>query len=121
MILKNKFEALNNLNEVTDIEEHWAGIRLTWQETCEESLGRKKTERKVWIIEGTWKKIEERKSTKEKLNSAKTRASIARYQKQYHELHKEVKIRVRQDKRCYYEELAQEAQEAAERRYLREL
>mgnify|MGYP001795830861 CR=1 FL=1 len=55
------------------------------------------------------------------MNSAKTRASIARYQKQYHELHKEVKIRVRQDKRCYYEELAQEAEEAAERRDLREL
>ena len=43
---------------------------------CEESLERKKTERKVWITEGTWEKIEERKSTKEKLNSAKNKANL---------------------------------------------
>ena len=30
--LRNKFEALSNVSEETDIEEHWAGIRQTWQE-----------------------------------------------------------------------------------------
>ena len=92
-----------------------------------ESLGRKKANKNVWITEGTWEKIdgmwekiEERKATKDKLNSSKTCAMKARYQQQYSAIHKKVKVRARQDKRYYYKGLVREAEGAAEQRDLRE-
>ena len=56
-----------------------------------------------------------------KLLKARTRLETTRLDREYNTKHKEVKRRVRKDKRQNVEECAKEAEEAAEHRNIKEL
>ena len=66
-------------------------------------------------------KIEERRSTKLKLESAKTRTQRTQAQAEYREIQKEVKKMAREDKRPVVDNMASKAQEAAERQDMKTL
>ena len=76
-----------------------------WRTTCEESLGRRKREKKVWITEGTLDLMADNQEDKNHLNNAKTRAAKEKYRQEYSQKHREVRRSVRTNKRCYFEEL----------------
>ncbi|XP_068739101.1 uncharacterized protein [Montipora capricornis] len=77
-----------------------------------------KKQRKDWVSEGTWQKIEERKTTKQQLLAAAGQPADAVDEtvEKYRTLDKEVKKSARQDKRRFVEDLCKEAQDAAARR-----
>jgi hypothetical protein len=53
---------------VEDVEEYWVEASNALKETAEEVLGFATGNRKEWISEDSWKKIEERNELKKKIN-----------------------------------------------------
>ena len=64
--LSNRFQPLQELIEdnETDIETRWEHCRKLWHDTCEEVLGKKKTQHKEWISADTIQKLETRRERK---------------------------------------------------------
>ncbi len=120
--LKNRFRILEDLEEEeNEVEATWNRIKLNYNRTAEEVLGYRKKDRKEWISDQTWEKIECRKKIKAKLNSAKSERLIERLRAEYASKDKEIKKSARVDKQKYVEGLVEEAQEASERGDLRRM
>ena len=121
--LTNRFQPLQELIEdsESDIETQWEHSKKLWHDTCEEVLGKKKTEHKEWISADTIQKLEDRKEKKAALNMSRTRTAKAKAQEEYTVADKFVKRSVKQDKRDYIDNLAREAEEAAGQGNLKDL
>ena len=61
----------------------WEHCRKLWHDTCEEVLGKKKTQHKEWISANTIHKLETRRERKTVLNNSRTRAAEAKAQEEY--------------------------------------
>ena len=105
--------AMDNLRieECDTIVGRWKKIKEAFAKTLEESVGKKKSKHKQWVAQATLDKMDERKRLKDKLNKARPRPEISRYQEEYRQNHKEVKKSVKEDKRNYIAELATEAEQ----------
>ena len=119
--LTNRYDALYNdsVDEEEmelDIEQDWITIKEMYSSTCEEVLGKAKREWKAWMSENTWRLVEERRMLQAKLEAAKTRQQKLATVKRYNEKNHEVKRSCRRDKRRRIDEIAREAEEAAEQR-----
>ena len=70
--LSNRFQPLQELIEdnETDIETQWEHCKKLWQDTCEEVLGKKKTQHEEWISADTIHKLETRRERKTVLNNS---------------------------------------------------
>ena len=84
-------------------------------------LGFRRKKKEKWIKEETWKKIDERRQTKEKINNTRSERLKEKHRSFYSELNKQVKRMTRADKKDYIEKLADEAEEAAGRNDLKTL
>ena len=100
----------------TDIETQWEHCKKLWQDTCEEVLGKKKTQHKEWISADTIHKLETRRERKTVLNNSRTRAAMARVQEEYTAVERSIK----KDKRDYIDDLARQAETAARQGTLRD-
>jgi hypothetical protein len=96
-------------------------VKKAYTETCNAVLGTKKRQYKPWITAGTIGLIEERRELKHKLIQAKTRSQKREFQQAYNIKEKQVKKSARTDKRRRVDEIAEEAEKAAERQDLKEL
>ena len=107
----------------TSVEDQWNHVKSAFINTCDTVLGLVPRDRKPWMSETTWKKIEERREAKNKINANenKTRASKKRASEQWQRLEKEVKGLCRQDKRRWTNDLADEAEAAARNNDMRKL
>ena len=94
-------------------------MSIVLMDAIDKVLGLKKNKKEEWITVDTWKKIDERKETKKKLNQAKSQRLKAHLQTAYSEQEKEVKRMTSKDKKEFVDKLADEAENAAERRDLR--
>ncbi|RUS92092.1 hypothetical protein EGW08_000116 [Elysia chlorotica] len=103
--LKNKFEALSELNEET-VENHWQEIKKTWNSACQQVLGQKTRELKEWISADSWNLIKERKEAKQKINHTQDQVRKEELQGQYRELNQKVKRSTKQDKKNFIHELS---------------
>ena len=114
--LSNRFQPLQELIEdnETDIETQWEHCKKLWQDACEEVLGKKKTQHKEWISADTIHKLETRRERKTVLNNSRTRAATARAQEEYTAVDREVKRSIKKDRRDYINDLARQAETAAE-------
>jgi hypothetical protein len=119
--VKNKYQALQEIDELTTVEEHWKGIKETITTSCHEILGVKKYKHKDCITNDTLKKVQERKDKKAVVNSSRKRAEKTKAQKEYAEANKRAKQSIKADKRRYIEELATEAEEAAKAGNMKDL
>ncbi|VDI59314.1 Hypothetical predicted protein [Mytilus galloprovincialis] len=70
---------------------------------------------KKWITPGTWKVIEERRHMNKKILDTKSERLQERHKASYRVLDKNVKRMARADKRAYMENIAKQAEEAAEK------
>ena len=96
------------------VEGQWRVIKDAYVKTCEEVLGMKRRERgKCWLSEETWKKIEDRRVLKKKLQEARTRHQRKAASAKYQEACRDVKRLCRRDKRDYTNNLAAEGETAA--------
>ena len=67
------------------------------------------------------RKVQERKQKKGAINCSRTRKEKATAQAEYNKAHKEVRQSVRKDRRTYIENLAAQAEEAANMRNMKDL
>nr|KAG5699276.1 hypothetical protein BaRGS_000478 [Batillaria attramentaria] len=121
--LSNRFQPLQDLIEDSgmDIETQWEHSKKLWHDTCEEVLGKRKTQHKEWISADTIQKLEVRKKKKTALNTSRTRRAKAKAQEEYTAADREVKRSTRKDKRDYIDNLANQAEEAAGQGNLKDL
>ena len=120
--LSNRFQPLQKLMEgdETDIATQWEHCKKLWQDTCEEVLGKKKTQHKEWISADTIHKLEtrrERKTAEQQLN----KSSHSKAQEEYTASDREVKRSIKKDKMDYIDDLARQAETAAGQGNLRDL
>ena len=119
--LSNRYQLLQDLiDPETDIETHLEHSKI-WHDTCEEVLGRKKTQHKDWISAATIRKLEARKAKKNMLNMSQTRAAKTRAQAEYTAADIEVKRSMKREKRDYIDNLASQAETAAGQGNLKDL
>ena len=113
--LSDKFQPLQELIEdnETDIETQWEHCKKLWHDTCEEVLGKKKTQHKEWIFADTIHKLETRSERKTVMNNSRTRAAKARAQEEYTAVDREVNRSIKKDKRDYIDDLARQVETAA--------
>nr|KAG5686358.1 hypothetical protein BaRGS_026819 [Batillaria attramentaria] len=120
--LQNRFEALQTDEEGEGTVEHaWTTLKQATVGACEETLGRPSSNRKPWISDETWQKVEERKKLKQDLNQARTRQQKQTAASRYSELAKQVKKQLRDDKRAFANEVAEQAESAADKGDLKAL
>ncbi|XP_068708170.1 uncharacterized protein [Montipora foliosa] len=95
--LRNKFDLLDIL-PVDDINASYDKLKEAYSATSEKVLGHRKKQWKGWVSEGTWQKIEERKTTKQQLLAAAGQPADAVDEtvEKYRTLDKEVKKSARQ-------------------------
>ena len=75
----------------------------------------KTRKKKEWITRDTWQAIEERRQLKKKINDSKSARLREKYRAAYTETNRRVKRKIRTDKRAYMQDLAKEAEEAAQK------
>ena len=121
--LKNRFRLLENLDEDDEqvVDKTWDVIKDNYNKTAEDVLGYKTKERKDWISDQTWQKIEDRKKIKSKLNAAKSDRLKVKLKSDYTAKDKQIKKSAREDKKRFVEDLAEKAQEASVRGDLRKM
>ena len=88
-------------------------MKQVYLETCEKVLGKKKHGRKNWMSDETWEKIEDRRNKKHQQNESKTDEEKHEANRVYEEANREVKRSTRKDKANFIEDLAKQAQTAA--------
>ena len=120
--LRNRFQALSNIDEQSIDEEEdtvnqkWKQVKNIFDEASKTCLGMQKTrKKKEWITPDTWQVIEERRQLKKKINDSKSARLREKYRAAYTETNRRVKRKIRTDKRAYMEDLAKEAEEAAQK------
>ena len=60
--LHNRFSALPLLDNVDqDINSIWGKTKTAIIETCKETIGYVQHKRKIWMSDGTWARVEERR------------------------------------------------------------
>ena len=80
----------------------WEQVRIAYTQTNEACLGRRQKKGKEWITADTWQAIESRRTLKKE-----------RYKQQYRETDLTLKRMTRADKQAYMDNLASQAEEAA--------
>ena len=114
--LRNRFDALT---ECEDPEKLWQKFRTSIKEFGENQLtNERRDSKKDWISDQTWQLIQERNSLKGKMEQQrKTRQTTEKYR----EKAREVKTSAKNDKNKWFDNLAREAQECADKGNMREL
>ena len=96
-----RFQALAELNESSDINEEWTNFASTINKAATEHLGHRRGKRDEWISSDSWDLIAKRKATKPNLGS------------EYHELNRQTKASLRNDKKAWHSKIANELESAA--------
>ena len=120
--LRNKFEILAQEDHpaVTDINDDWNKVKMAYKDVSQEVLGIQKRKSTPWISQSSLDLIENRRLLKEQLICS-LGADRHQLQENYNRLNVCIKRSVRKDKRAYTEDLANKAQEAADKNDLRNL
>ncbi|VDP70230.1 unnamed protein product [Schistosoma mattheei] len=92
----------NQKEEETTMEDNWKSIKEALTSTCHEVLGLKKHHHKEWISMETLGVVQERKNKKTAISNSRTRAEKVQAQAEYIEANKQVKKRIRADKKKYW-------------------
>ena len=107
--LNNRFHVLQEEQEM-NID----SFNQVLTETSKSLLGYRKKRKEEWIKTDTWKTIDEWKETKKKINDTKSQRIKNQLQTGYSTLDKGVKRKTKADKRAFIENLADEAETAAQ-------
>ena len=89
--------------------------------TCQQVLGPRKHEHKELISSCSLNKIKERKDKKAILNNSKTRAGKIKAQEEYTTANKHAKKSIREDRRKFIDNLAEEAEQACKEGKMKKL
>lgn len=120
--IKNRYQVLQDqIEDEQNIDEIWEGVKQTMNTTCQQILGPKKHQHKEWISEETMDKIKERKKRKADVNNSRTRSGKGKAQKEFNAANKVTKKSIREDRRKYVDDLAEEAERASQEGNMKQL
>ena len=122
--LNNRYQVLADLadeEQQQSIEDVWNERKQAWTDTSKEILGLKQNQHKEWITTETLSKIENRRKLKDKISNSRTRAGRREAQKQYNKANREVRGAIKHDKREFINNLAKEAEIAANQHRMKDL
>ena len=115
--ITNQYSALNKpselVNPITSIEMKWENFRNIAINAALDTAGLVQNNKKKWLSENTWSKIQDRKLMKQKILAAKTTQDEEQNRLTYALLDKEVKTSARKDRHTYINNLALEAESAS--------
>uniref|UniRef100_A0A2C9K8L8 Uncharacterized protein n=1 Tax=Biomphalaria glabrata TaxID=6526 RepID=A0A2C9K8L8_BIOGL len=112
--LQNRFAVLQ-LNEAEQsVDKCLQNFKEFITETSNEVLSLNPKKKKQWISDETWKLIKERKFAKQAVNLLKTRNHKQQSKQDYQAVSQKTTKLLRQDKRSFYNNLAEQAEEAAD-------
>ena len=97
--VRNRFQVLDGLEEEKNADQTNNRMENIYVATAKEVLGTAKRKSKPWLCGGTWKKVEERRQLKIKLESTRSERVKQRIREQYKGKDREVKRSARKDKR----------------------
>jgi Reverse transcriptase (RNA-dependent DNA polymerase)/Domain of unknown function (DUF6451) len=117
-VLRRKLET--DVDEST-IDKHWSSLKGILTQTAENVLGYAEKSKKEWMSEATWEIVEKRKAAKQKMCENRDQAKTQELENNFNNLNKAVKRSARKDRRKFLENLAEEAQTAADKGHLSEL
>ena len=112
--VRNRFQVLEDLEEDENADQTNNKMENIYVATAKEVLGIAKRTSKPWLRGGTWKKEEERRQLKLKLESTRSERVKQRIREQYKGKDREVKRSAREDKRCWLNGMAGNVERAAE-------
>ena len=92
--LKNIFSVLEGQTTDNEIESQWETFTTAYSDSALEVLGPRQRKHQECISAESWKRVEERKNVKEKMNAVKSERIKERIRKDYSDKDKEVKKRV---------------------------
>uniref|UniRef100_A0A8D8XXM4 Craniofacial development protein 2 n=1 Tax=Cacopsylla melanoneura TaxID=428564 RepID=A0A8D8XXM4_9HEMI len=118
--LSNRFYTLQMGNNET-INCKWNKTKDTFNKTCEDVLGTTRKQKEPWVSDNTWKLIEERNKLGQRRLQTLDVTEERSIRAEYYRKHKEVKRSFRKDRRDWAENLAKEAEQAAEQSDIRKL
>lgn len=98
----------------------WVLVKEAYQQAGKDILGFINYERKEWISDTTWNLIMERRNTKQLINASSDAVQRANLQRIYNIDNKKARSSARADKRRWTNNIAAEAQKAADSRNARE-
>ena len=116
--IQTSLSASKNLNEQDgnvkeNIETQWKCLQTAIIESAKNTVGFIQKEKKPWISNSTWSKIQERKQAKMNVLAARSTITQELNKQQYNFLEKEVKSNIKKDKHRYIENLTTEAENAS--------
>ena len=117
--VKNRYSALEFVEE--EIDSHWIALKHTWQESCDEVVGKRKRTQKEWLSAETWNLITQWKRLKVEISRCNEQAKKSSLTLMYLQLNKDVKKSAKKDKKEFYNTLATEAESAAGQRNMKRL
>ncbi|KAL9979214.1 hypothetical protein ACROYT_G016844 [Oculina patagonica] len=110
--LKNRFSCLvgtesdesdetgnDDTQNAESVEEKWSNIKKAYSETAKSVLGHRQRKSNTWISVISWRKIDERRKLKKKMEEIRSERIRERRRIEYNEKNKEVKRSLRADKR----------------------
>jgi len=113
-------EANNSDDHAQDVENDWKKIKQTCKKkTAEKVLGFQSRSSKPWISAESWKKIDDRRELKRKIDSTRSDRVGEQLRNAYSTKNKEVKKQLKKDKNDSVEKVAEEEQKAAEQGHLK--
>ena len=114
--VRNRFQVLEGLVEEEEENADQTNNRMenVYVATAKEVLATAKRGSKPWLCGRTWKKLEERRQVKMKLESTRSERVKQRIREQNKGKDREVKRSAREDKRRWMSEMAGDAERAAE-------
>lgn len=102
-------------------EEHWGKIKDSYVTVAKRVLPHEPERRSCYITDATWSLINERKEINGKKNTAETQELYLKYQEAYSRVDDLIKTSARRDKRKWFHDIADKAQEAANQHQTRDL
>ncbi|CAC5418717.1 unnamed protein product [Mytilus coruscus] len=101
------------LGETKGIEEQWIDIKQAICEVGEQTLDFKDRTQPEWITANSINKIQEQKRTKQKISATRSQRQKEKLEKDYKEKDNEVRFSTRDDERKYIDNIANSAENAA--------
>jgi exonuclease III len=114
---------MGDLHELKNcnIEEIWDRFKRAIKNTAEKVIGYKSRKNQTWLTNATKEKIEDRKKIKLQIIATNDTEEKKNLEKEYNLKNKEIKRSAKNDKRLCIENLANKAEQAAQRKDMREL
>ena len=123
--LRNRYQVLEEEEqggvEDEEVERDFRVMEKAYIEVAEAVLGRPRKRRKPWISEETWSLVEQRNSINKTILGTHSERIKKRLKEKYAEKNKEVKRRIKADKKKWMENIASEAEDAARKQHMKTL